>query len=223
MSLNSHYKRGLSRRDDLESIGYILLYFSKRGELDWMNLHIKDKDQQNKKIRQLKSRQMEVICKGAPSPLLAFMNAVRQLGFASDPNYKMLRNLFVSWMNHNAIPFDGHFDWPKNRSEMTDLSLQSLTKSKSTSNTWILCKQVFKILINFIKPLNWLIAINFSEVMMRKEAISASYGRDDPFHSGRFLLFCSFATDTTCPVMAMFRSLFVICTDPNLLQIIRID
>jgi serine/threonine protein kinase len=82
-SLNAHKYLELSRRDDLESLFYMLLYFL-IGTLDWQQLPIEKKDYiENKKADVLKNPNI-------PSPLVNYMNYVKKLDFEETPNYDYL-------------------------------------------------------------------------------------------------------------------------------------
>ena len=55
-----------SRRDDMEALGYILIYFL-NGTLPWQGLRAKTKAQKYEKISEKKlSTPVEELCKGAP-------------------------------------------------------------------------------------------------------------------------------------------------------------
>ena len=57
-----------SRRDDLESIGYVLMYFL-RGSLPWQGLKInKDEDRYKKIHDKKKATKPDELCLGFPSP-----------------------------------------------------------------------------------------------------------------------------------------------------------
>jgi hypothetical protein len=67
MSVHSHFGKTQSRRDDLESIGYVLIYFAK-GRLPWQGIktgnNVKEK---YKKIRDSKMKTpVHVLCEGLP-------------------------------------------------------------------------------------------------------------------------------------------------------------
>jgi len=59
-----------SRRDDLESLGYVLMYFN-LGSLPWQGLKAATKRQKYERISEKKmSTPIEVLCKGYPCKLL---------------------------------------------------------------------------------------------------------------------------------------------------------
>ena len=68
-TLNSYYLLSVveqSRRDDMEALGYILIYFL-NGTLPWQGLRAKTKAQKYEKISEKKlSTSVEELCKGAP-------------------------------------------------------------------------------------------------------------------------------------------------------------
>jgi serine/threonine protein kinase len=68
-SVNAHLGIEQSRRDDLESMAYMLIYFL-RGELPWHNVKAKTMDEKYKKIKELKiNTKVEDLCKDLPGNL----------------------------------------------------------------------------------------------------------------------------------------------------------
>eukprot|EP00955_Chlamydomonas_euryale_P006528 69138-Chlamydomonas_euryale.AAC.1 len=83
-----------SRRDDLESLGYVLLYFL-RGSLPWQGLQAATKKQKYEKISEKKMKTpFEVLCKGFPQEFVTYFEYVRSLRFDEKPDYAYLRRLF---------------------------------------------------------------------------------------------------------------------------------
>ena len=59
-----------SRRDDLECIGYVLIYFIK-GELPWQGLRARNKKDKYNQIKNKKQNtSLEELCSGIPSKIL---------------------------------------------------------------------------------------------------------------------------------------------------------
>jgi len=72
-SVNTHIGIEQSRRDDLESIGYILLYFLK-GTLPWMGMQGKNKDEKYDKIKERKVQTtVEQLTKGSPEEFSRYL------------------------------------------------------------------------------------------------------------------------------------------------------
>jgi len=100
-SINMHHGFEPSRRDDLESIGYILIQFM-LGKLPWQGLRDKngkpfDKDEQMKIIGKIKmATPLKELCKNIPSCFYEYVNYCRKLKFEETPDYNYLRSLFIN-------------------------------------------------------------------------------------------------------------------------------
>jgi serine/threonine protein kinase len=86
-SVNAHLGRWLSRRDDLESLGYMLLYLYS-GSLPWQGYCGDDKNMQ---VCETKGRlTVDAMCRGAPEVLQYFLAYVRGMKFDEAPDYEYL-------------------------------------------------------------------------------------------------------------------------------------
>jgi casein kinase 1, alpha len=93
-SINAHLGIEQSRRDDMESLGYVMMYFN-RGTLPWQGLKATNKKQKYEKISEKKmSTPVEVLCKGYPAEFAMYLNYCRSLRFEEGPDYMYLRQLF---------------------------------------------------------------------------------------------------------------------------------
>ncbi|KAH9945369.1 kinase-like protein [Epithele typhae] len=111
MSINTHLGREQSRRDDLESLGHVFMYFL-RGGLPWQGLRAATNKQKYEKIGEKKqSTAIEELCEGFPEEFAIYMNYVRKLGFEETPDYDFLRELFTKVLKTLGEPEDGIFDW----------------------------------------------------------------------------------------------------------------
>ena len=100
-----------SRRDDLEAIGYVLLYFL-RGSLPWQGLKMDKKDDRYKKIyEKKKATTAEELAKGFPSEMCEYIKYTRNLDFEAKPDYNYLRGLLKNIMMKNSFEFDYYYDW----------------------------------------------------------------------------------------------------------------
>jgi serine/threonine protein kinase len=112
-----HALKGLeqSRRDDLEAVGYVLMYFLK-GNLPWQGLPVKTKEDRYRKIMEKKlATSPEELCDGYPSEFSDYLNYARKLGYDEDPDYFYLKSLFHTLMGKLNFDFDYNFDWTKNK------------------------------------------------------------------------------------------------------------
>ncbi|GKV35740.1 hypothetical protein SLEP1_g43963 [Rubroshorea leprosula] len=93
-SMNTHLGIEQSRRDDLESLGYVFMYFL-RGSLPWQGLKAGTKKQKYEKICEKKvSTSIEVLCQGYPTEFASYFHYCRALCFDEKPDYAYLRRLF---------------------------------------------------------------------------------------------------------------------------------
>lgn len=93
-SLNAHRGVEQSRRDDLEAIGHMLVYFL-RGLLPWSGLEAKSKQEKYRKIKEKKeTTKLSELCSGFPECFETYLAYSRNLGFMERPDYNMLRKLF---------------------------------------------------------------------------------------------------------------------------------
>ena len=103
-----------SRRDDLEAIGYVLIFFLKGGHLPWQGLKVSNKLERYKKIYLLKKTiEPESLCSDLPIEFCEYLKYVKSLKFEEEPNYKFLRELFINVLNKNNIKNDLIFSWLK--------------------------------------------------------------------------------------------------------------
>ena len=103
-----------SRRDDLEAIGYVLMYFL-RGSLPWQGLKVDRKEDRYKKIyEKKKATTPEELCSGFPPELAEYVRYTRNLKFEQNPDYNYLKGLFRKIMEDKGYdPNDIRFDWSK--------------------------------------------------------------------------------------------------------------
>ena len=117
-SINALRLREQSRRDDLESLGYMLIYLIK-GKLPWDNIKIDNKRTSYLKFSQYKKNiSPELLCNNLPEEFLDYVKYVRNLNFEDEPDYNYLKSLFqimlnkqgfeekkifFSWINENNI------------------------------------------------------------------------------------------------------------------------
>jgi hypothetical protein len=108
-SIHSHLGWELGRRDDLESLAYILIYFL-RGSLPWQSLgHQGVKEDFVLKVKQ----QINVhdLCHNLPVEFCKFLEYTRSLSFDDKPDYNHLYDLLDGLLSQEGFPKDSLFDW----------------------------------------------------------------------------------------------------------------
>ena len=100
-----------SRRDDLESVGYVLIYFL-QGKLPWQGLPIKPKEDRYVKIMEKKrDTTSEDLCRGLHKNFQTYIEYTRNLGYEENPDYDMLKKLFEEVLSNEGFDLDFYYDW----------------------------------------------------------------------------------------------------------------
>ncbi|KAF7491829.1 Casein kinase I -like protein 2 [Sarcoptes scabiei] len=113
MSINAHKGLEQTRRDDLESIGYMLIYLYRGGELPWIDLEsLIDPYEKHSKMADYKMRYCSQICHNMLPEFEQFLIEVKALGFEDQPDYQSLAALFLNVQQQiGFIEMDDLYDW----------------------------------------------------------------------------------------------------------------
>ena len=115
-SINHQMGIETSRRDDLESLGYMLIYFA-NGSLPWKGgSKSNSEDKFNQMLEKKMSIPIEVYCKDLPIEFSIYMSYVQNLRFNEKPDYNYLKNLFAKLLFGSYIEkffFDWNISQPK--------------------------------------------------------------------------------------------------------------
>ena len=127
--------RGLeqSRRDDLEAVGYVLMYLL-RGSLPWQGLQAKNKEERYKKIMQKKiDTNSYDLCYGFPSEFERYVEYCKGLEYTEEPRYEMLKEGFLRVLRREHCKFDYIYDWTT-ENDLKVRSNQKLMLKNDTEN-----------------------------------------------------------------------------------------
>lgn len=110
-SINTHLGVEQSRRDDMESLGFVLMYFL-RGSLPWQGLKATTKKQKYQRILERKqATHPDQLCRGYPSEFRDYFAHCSSLGFEDRPDYRYLKRIFRDLFERQCFEDDGVFDW----------------------------------------------------------------------------------------------------------------
>ncbi|TYJ24934.1 hypothetical protein E1A91_A07G013400v1 [Gossypium mustelinum] len=136
-SMNTHLGIEQSRRDDLESLGFVLMYFL-RGSLPWQGLKAGTKKQKYEKISEKKvSTSIEALCRGYPTEFASYFHYCRSLRFDDKPDYAYLKRIFRDLFIREGFQFDYVFDWTilkYQQSQLTNPPARALGLGAGTSS-----------------------------------------------------------------------------------------
>lgn len=111
MLINTHLGREQLRRDDLESLGHVFMYFL-RGSLPWQGLKAPTNKQKYEKIGSKKqTTNITELCRGYPIQFAQYLTYARNLKFDETPDYQYLYRLMDQAMRDIGGQFDDHYDW----------------------------------------------------------------------------------------------------------------
>ena len=132
------------RRDDMESLGYVLMYFL-RGNLPWQGLKLYKGDDRYKRIYEVKKNtSAEELCAGYPRQFCEYIRYTRNLTFEQEPNYDYLKQLIYDVMNKYEYNFDFLFDWGinKNKTKLTKKIINENIDNYKTNDNYIISNNI---------------------------------------------------------------------------------
>ena len=125
-----------SRRDDLEAVSYVIMYFI-RGNLPWQGMRLKSNEDRYQKILEKKKEiTTEELCFEYPKVFYEFVKYAKGLKYSEEPKYDELKKSFVDWLvNQKKEKFDFIYDWTtkddiKKRKEQFNITCESLEKNE---------------------------------------------------------------------------------------------
>ena len=165
-SINALRGAEQSRRDDIESLFYVIIYFFK-GSLPWQNLKIKSRTERFNKINQMKKKiDYKDLCKNLPEEIYNLGIYIKNLKFEEEPNYNYMQKLFYSILTKIREENDDKFSWIKfnfNNSQNYSQSHKNIFKQKTSFH-----KRLYEKISNslekklFYKKNNKIISLNNS-------------------------------------------------------------
>ena len=130
---NAHRGYEQGRRDDIESIGYVLMYFL-LGILPWQGLKVKKNEDQFERIAQKKyTTSFEELTAGQPEEFLLYFKHCDKLNFEDQPNYVYLIGLFQNVIDRFCQDCFYDFDWKKDSYTYHSKTLKDFRKSIDAS------------------------------------------------------------------------------------------
>ena len=111
-SINTHLGVEQSRRDDIESLGYMMIYLMK-GSLPWQGMVNSNPKKKYDRIKKLKlDIKLSDLCSGLPKECVKFIQYARDMKFEDKPNYAYLRKLLKRMTERIEKKMDtSKFDW----------------------------------------------------------------------------------------------------------------
>ncbi|KAK4140749.1 kinase-like domain-containing protein, partial [Dichotomopilus funicola] len=112
---NHHNRREQSWRDDLEALGYTLVYLAS-GSLPWVSLPSDNTREEREQLtKEMKERLSgEELCDGVlPKEFATYINYVQGLTFGDKPDYAYLQRLFRNCFKAQGFKYDHVYDWTK--------------------------------------------------------------------------------------------------------------
>jgi len=132
-SINAHFRLEQSRRDDLEALAYVLIYFLKG--LPWANLQVEKKDRR-KVIGEAKAQTSRIaLTEGLPAEFATFLEQVQSLEFSEDPPYERYKKLFADCLKRHEVTYDYCYDWSDPKQIPDDIAIMPKNLSKTPTES----------------------------------------------------------------------------------------
>jgi casein kinase I family protein HRR25 len=120
-SLNAHKGIEQSRRDDLEALGYMILYFL-RGQMPWSGLDARTKQEKFARIAQVKEETpLDSLCEGYPDCFKEYVKKTRALQYDERPDYHSYRKMFADAFQSGGFKEDYNYDWCRSPPNVSSL------------------------------------------------------------------------------------------------------
>ena len=117
-----------TRKDDLESLGLVIIYLYK-GLLPWSEIRSTNIYQSWDKVETIRNIvSNDYICRGMPQEMNIYMNYINNLKYDECPNYEYLRQLFLNILKNIGDANEQLFSWVDKRRKQS--SKKSTSKSK---------------------------------------------------------------------------------------------
>ena len=131
ISVNGNRGYELSRRDDLESLAYMLIYLGNKS-LPWTKVDYSKPSKNIIEIFRIKNLTTpEKLCKGLPEEYAEFLKYAKKLEFEQEPNYIYLKSLFTSILTKNQLKNDYLFFWIISKKE-THKEVENIEKKSNS-------------------------------------------------------------------------------------------
>jgi serine/threonine protein kinase len=133
-SIWTHLGFEQSRRDDLESLGLVLMYFY-TGRLPWQGLKGKRKQVYKKIAKKKSNRSLDKLCKYFPSEFRVYFSLCRSLSFTDEPDYASLKSMFRNLFALQKYELDYRFDWNVQKRQIVKSIKRSQIMDEYTTNS----------------------------------------------------------------------------------------
>eukprot|EP01084_Bolivina_argentea_P272888 464733_1 len=146
VSINTHLGIKQSRRDDMESLGYIFVKFMKN-KMPWDGIKANTKKEKYNKIAELKMTvTTDELCKGLPNEFVLYINYCKALKFDEKPDYEYLKSLFKNVFLRMGYCCQNMFNMKRNamfilpeRKYYSYDEIIKMDQLQCDKNTWLIC------------------------------------------------------------------------------------
>ena len=129
-SRNALRGKELSRRDDVESFIYMILFFFSK-KLPWQGLRAKTMGEKYKKIYKSKVEfNYKEFCQKYPQEIVILLEYILNLKFKEKPNYEFMRTLFIKILERQKLYVNDYFSWMSGIKEEDKKRRRSRSESK---------------------------------------------------------------------------------------------